>query len=254
MTAYGRYGTPDRHFALPEGWESVSADVMATARDQALAAVSGDDAIRRTARYYDPSSAYAGTLFLDATPNDPHTVEASDLYAVTTLSMTLHPRHGRLLREPGKVRERVQALLRNLPDTVPITDIERGDGGSADLLARMYELHAEFRGLLAGNSKRWVTAAKLCARKRPSLFPVRDNLVCGYLGGGRPLKSGDGWPGDFSVDMQVYAYLMTEPTVVDALASLRGTLTNAFGLRLDAEDLRLLDSALWMAASGQANT
>lgn len=114
----------------------------------------------------------------------------------------------------------------------------------------MYELHVRFRDLLEGASHRWVTAAKLCARKRPLLFPVRDNLVCRYLGGGRPLKSGDGWPGDFSVDIQVYAYLITHPDVVGALADLRARLEGD-RLRVDA-NLRLLDSALWMCANRQA--
>lgn len=113
----------------------------------------------------------------------------------------------------------------------------------------MYELQSTFRGLLSGGSQRWVTAAKLCARKRPRLFPVRDNLVCEYLSGGRPLKTGDGWPGDFSIDIQVYGYLMTHPKVIAGLSWVRDELETGRAIRVDDEDLRLLDSALWMAAS-----
>lgn len=248
MVSYGRFGAANDRFALPEGWQPASNEVLATARTQALSALI-EDAARETAPYYDPSGAYAGTLFLDVEPNEPHSVEASDLYAVTTLSMKLHARHGRLILEPGSAREDVQRQLRSLSHTLRITDLGDGEAGSAETLARMYKLHAYIRDLLAGTSQRWVTAAKLCARKRPRLFPIRDNLVCEYLGASRKLKTGDGWPGDFAVDIQVYAYLMTEPAIQDALAELRGTLSNAYGLRVDDEDMRLLDAALWMKAS-----
>lgn len=78
--------------------------------------------------------------------------------------------------------------------------------------------------------------------------------MCSYLAGGRTLKSGDGWPGDFSVDMQVYAYLATHPKVRAAISWLRAELTHDRGLRIDDEDLRVLDSALWMKANGAAKT
>ncbi|GAB3785453.1 DUF6308 family protein [Nocardioides ungokensis] len=247
MTDHGRYGD-DRTFALPDGWAPLRDEVLATATDQTLAAVTGTKAVESLVRYYDRNGSYAGTLFLDAQPNDPNAVEASDLYAVTTLSIKLDARQGRLLLDEGDVREQVKRHLRNLDPCLPITDLTHGEGGSAETLARMYELHGQFRSLLAGASNRWVTAAKLCARKRPRLFPVRDNLVCEYLGAGRSLKSGDGWPGDFSIDIQVYGHLMTNPKIVAALSWLREELTATYGLRVDVEDLRLLDSALWMAA------
>lgn len=249
MSALGKYGD-DRTYTLPPTWEPLTNDVVATTLEQALEAVTGDGAHARLARYYDQSSSYCGTLFLDVEPNLPDRVEAADLYAVTTLSIDLDARHGRLLLDDGEVRAGLHRQLRGLDSDLPITDLEHGDGGSAETLIRMYELHARFRDLLPGASSRWVTAAKFCARKRPRLFPVRDNLVCIYLGGGRPLKSGDGWPGDFSVDMQVYAYLMTHTSVRNALTHLRAKLESD-DIRVD-EDLRLLDSALWMVASRQS--
>lgn len=254
MTEHGRYGADDRPpYALPDGWNPVDNEVLKTARTQALAALTGNGAVDAVARYYTPEGSYAGTLFLDVEPNDPFNVEAADLYAVTTLSMKLDARHGRLLLGDRDVRAGVHRQLRSLDPSLPITDLEHGAGGSADTLQQMYELHHRFRTLLAGGSQRWVTAAKLCARKRPRLFPVRDNLVCVYLGGGRPLKSGDGWPGDFSVDIQVYAHLMTHPPARAALSWLREEMTGR-GLRVDDEDLRLLDAALWMAADKQGRT
>jgi hypothetical protein len=226
--------------------------VLDTARGQALAALTGAESRDDLARYYDRAGAYAGTLFLDAQPNNPHSIEAADLYAVTTLSMKLDARHGRLLLDEGEVRSGVQRQLRNLDADLPITDLEHGEGGSGETLVRMYELHKHFRDLLAGDSMRWVTAAKLSARKRPRLFPVRDNLVTEHLGGGRRLKTGDGWPGDFSIDIQIYAYLMTHPQVISGLSWLRDELTRHRGIRVDDENLRLLDSALWMAANRHA--
>lgn len=249
MTAPGRYGD-NRTYNLPASWTPVTDEVLKTAFEQALLALTGDRALEDVARYYDRAGSYAGTLFLDVEPNDPDNVEAADLYAVTTLSMTLDARHGRLLLCEEGTRADVQRLLRRLNPTLPITDLEHGDGGAGETLIRMYELHTRFRDLLDGASSRWVTAAKLCARKRPLLFPIRDNLVCTYLGGDRPMKVGDGRPGDFSVDIQVYAYLMTHAAVRQALSHVRADLTPN-GVRID-EDLRLLDSALWMSASRNA--
>lgn len=250
MTEHGHYA--ERIFTLPDGWSSASEEVLETATQQTLAALTGGSPVTGLALYYDRDGSYAGTMFLDAQPNDPYSIESADLYAVTTLSIKLDVRHGRLLLDEGAVRAGVRRQLRNVDADLPITDLEHGAGGSAETLARMYELQSTFRNLLSGESNRWVTAAKLCARKRPRLFPVRDNLVCKYLGGGRPLKTGDGWPGDFSIDIQVYGYLMTHPKVVAGLSWLRNELTEGNGLRLD-DDLRLLDSALWMTARRQGS-
>jgi hypothetical protein len=245
MTTTAPYGDT-RTFDLPDGWKPVAEEVLTVAAEQTLAALAGDSTADRVAKYYDREGPYAGTLFLDAQPNDPNGLDAADLYAITTLSIKLDPRHGRLLLDPGPVREQALRQLRNLNGDLPITDLTHGLGGSAETLTRMYELHHRLKTLLDENSNRWVTAAKLCARKRPRLFPVRDNLVCEYLSGGRNLTPNDGWPGDFSTDIQIFAYLVTHPTVISRLSWLRAELTS---VRLDEDDLRLLDSALWMAAS-----
>lgn len=247
MTEQGRYAD-SRFFDLPADWAPLADEVLRTVTEQAVFALTRSAAIDDLARYYDRSGSYAGTLFLDVRPNDPCSIEAADLYAVTTLSMKLDARHGRLLLDEGDGRAGVQQQLRDLDASLTITDLERADGGSTVTLARMYALHSRFRDLLPGDSSRWVTAAKLCARKRPQLFPVRDNLVCEYLSAGRPLKRGDGWPGDFSVDIQAYAYLMTNPEVIASLGEMRKELTGTSKVRLDEQDLRLLDCALWMAA------
>lgn len=252
MTNQGRYAD-DRTFHLPGDWTPVTDEVLSTALDRTLAAVTSSGAADAVAAHYDRSGGYAGTLFLDASPNHAVAIDPSDLYAVTTLSITLDARYGRLLLDPGDVRNDVLRQLGRLDSSLAVTDLEHGDGGSAETLSRMWELHHRLKTLLSDDSNRWVTAAKLCARKRPRLFPVRDNLVCIYLGGGEPLRTGNGRPGNFSIDIQVYAYLMTDDRVKAALSWLRADATSR-GVVVDAEDMRLLDAVLWMHAAGRART
>ena len=56
----------------------------------------------------------------------------------------------------------------------------------ADQLLAMADMYQALKSALSPpdvkNPNPWVTASKLCARKRPDLFPVRDNVVCTYLG------------------------------------------------------------------------
>jgi hypothetical protein len=252
MTNEGRYAD-ERTFALPENWTRATDEVLRTASEQTLAALTDAGVSDAVAAYYDRDGGYAGTLFLDASPNDPLSIEASDLYAVTTLSITLDARYGRLLLGPGDVRRAVLKQLEGLDPSLPVTDLEHGAGGSAETLSRMWELHHRLKTLIHDGSNRWVTAAKLCARKRPRLFPVRDNLVCVYLGGGEPLRAGNGRPGNFSVDIQVYAHLMTDERVKSALSWLRNEVTGR-GTVIDTEDLRLLDAALWMHAARRSRS
>lgn len=242
-----------RPFDLPDHWEAVHTEVLDTAVAQARKALNGDCATDRVAPCFDRNSSYCGTLFLDIEPNAPDLIEPSDLYAVTTLSMDLDPRHGRLLLGRGEVREGVRRELRAISPSLPIQYLDVAPEGSVETLLRMWELHSRLSHLLGDTSTWWVFAAKLAARKRPYLFPVRDNLVAQYLAGGRPLRRNDGWPGDFSVDIQVYGYLMTHPAVRADLTALANSLAER---KVQAEhiDLRLLDIALWMAAVGAHRT
>jgi hypothetical protein len=99
----------------------------------------------------------------------------------------------------------------------------------AGVLEQMWELHDLFRTLLATDttdSNRWVFAAKLCARKRPNLFPVRDSQVCGYLSGYKALGAG--------------------PAGSDAAAN--------FDLQVDDEPLRLLDACCRQSHSHPVTT
>lgn len=246
MSHSGQYAD-DRKYPLPESWEPVEQETLQTARSQTLEALTGDDPLRRLGHFYDPLSEYAGTSYLDAGDNSETSIEADDLYAVSRLSITVTNRQGRCLLDAGPVRDRVTEVLAALPPSLAIT-------ASLDVtvLEQMWELHDLFRTLLATDTKdsnHWVFAAKLCARKRPSLFPVRDSQVCGYLSGWKALGAGPGRLGRFSNDIQVFAYLMTHDAVTGRLAELRETAAEA-GLRVDDEPLRLLDALLWTRATG----
>ncbi|WP_410506740.1 DUF6308 family protein [Mycobacterium sp. 29Ha] len=116
----------------------------------------------------------------------------------------------------------------------------------------MWDLQHHLRSLLASDTRQsnyWVFAAKLCARKRPKLFPVRDSVVCRYLSGGKELAGSvsqvqQGRLGWFSADIQVFAYLASNEELLRALNSLANR-AQARDIRVDDEVLRLLDVLLW---------
>ncbi len=107
----------------------------------------------------------------------------------------------------------------------------------------MAALDTELRRTPDATANRWVFAAKVCARKRPDLFPLRDRLVCTYLAGSHDLRSSA--LGPFRTDVQVFASLMSDPAVREAIAGHRTELGDAAAR---VPDLRLLDAALWLAA------
>ena len=66
-----------------------------------------------------------------------------------------------------------------------IPDCDLANAGIRALTAMQQHYEAVKQALSADtvkNPNAWVTASKLCARKRPDLFPVRDKEVCDYLG------------------------------------------------------------------------
>jgi Family of unknown function (DUF6308) len=248
LGATGRYAD-GRSYQLPTGWPQAIQEVLDTSVNQALVALRAPQCADRIRGYYNREGDFSGTTFLDVQPNDPFDITAADLWAVATLNVPVLARHGRLLLDANDARTRILRQLELLDSIdLPIADLEQGKNGSTTTLDHMWNLHHAFRSLLSSDDKesiRWVFAAKMCARKRPRLFPVRDQLVCRWLGGGRPLRTGDGWPGDFSIDIQVYAYLMTHEGVRSEIARIHDQINE---VRLDEEDLRLLDVALWRHA------
>lgn len=254
VTHLGRFAD-GRTYSLPEGWEPFEEQYIRDAVAQTRRALDigpglSTPAIKRLSDYYHPESRNAGALFNTVEPNDDAYIGAADLWAVSTLSMErfVTPLVGRRLLDPGPARTNVTRQLRRLPPYLPITDID------ADTLATMYQLHQTLRGIMSEDdhtSVWWVFASKLCARKRPQLFPVRDNKVCTYLSAGRGMGRQPGQLGQFDRDIQVFAYLMASPDIRARLTELYEELRSTPWPRASTEvhDLRLLDVALWTAAT-----
>lgn len=87
----------------------------------------------------------------------------------------------------------------------------------------------------------WVTVSKLCARKRPALFPVRDSVVCEGLGvhGTKNRPRGN----YRQLDWQVFQHLITHPGITTALDELEDRVRDRHGFRCDRYKLRTPDIA-----------
>lgn len=170
--------------STPPGWETVSDEVVEYARTVTLEALDWTEAggrdvapaSERLAAYYDPQGNYAGSTYLGVAPNDPHVFTAADLFAVTLLRVDVDARSSRRLTALGPIHTRLAVLLGELPVDVHLAEAD------VNTLRAMATLHNEVKRTLSPperktTSDRWVTAAKLCARKRPHLFPVRDRVI-----------------------------------------------------------------------------
>ena len=89
----------------------------------------------------------------------------------------------------------------------------------------------------------WVTASKLCARKRPDLFPVRDSVVCGLL-------ELSGRSQNYEVDWQVYRGIIQNDEVRRRIDAVVDEASSREGVNIGHPNRRLrhLDVALWMHA------
>lgn len=112
-------------------------------------------------------------------------------------------------------------------------------------MERFYDL---VKSLLAKadtkSSNPWVTASKIVARKRPKLYPVRDRVVCDFLGISRL--------NDRAKDWVVFRELMRDEEIRAALSasmSKAEALKDERVVRFDVEPLRQLDVVLWTAES-----
>jgi hypothetical protein len=241
-----------RTLTMPNGWAPVEGQMFETALAQTERAFTGgsdtvDHAVEHLTRYYDPAGRYAGATFLDVEGYDDYAVTAADLWAVTTLSMEVLPEAGRALMTPGPLRTIVNGKLRHLPPNLPLSDV------APQHLDHMYDLYTAIRTMLPALGKRqtdqWVMASKVCARKRPMLFPVRDAKVCSYLADNRLRGDKAGRLGSFGRDLQVFAYLSTHDAVRHWINDARNqVLAQHPTWVVDWSDLRILDIVLWMDA------
>ncbi|WP_029210287.1 DUF6308 family protein [Arsenicicoccus bolidensis] len=208
----------------------VDETLCSAAVERARSAVGDPCAADHLVRYYDPARGYAGSTFTDLAPNDPMSIGPADLLAVTTLSVRVLPLAIRRFLDDNHA-QRASELLERLPASARLED------DSAPKLAhQMAEFHNFAKATLGANP--WVTASKLCARKRPNLFPVRDRVVLEFLG----LTPG------YSTDWPAFAAIMRDDVVRERLDRV---VSEAISRGADLGDgtltLRHLDVVLWMA-------
>ena len=89
----------------------------------------------------------------------------------------------------------------------------------------------------------WVTASKIVARKRPSLFPVRDRQVTTLLGTRKQKR--------YFTDWVVFRHLMMDTQITSDLERIADSLRSRpeqESFLFETEPLRLLDVALWTYA------
>ncbi|MFD6568536.1 DUF6308 family protein [Micromonospora profundi] len=198
-------------------------DEFARARAATLDALTGD-AASRVAGYYDSDGNFAGGSFLAIGPNVPTEVAAADLFAVTLLNADIGAGAARRVLADEQLVLDLQAV----PTDV---DLEDADDGVLDVAGRFYEtLRKLFVDPRVVRSDPWVAPAKLAARKRPRLLPVRDGLVRQYLGMQRPYS--------YRRDWKIFQQLMRDELI-------RGLVGD---LPADDPALRVLDVALWTRA------
>ncbi len=101
----------------------------------------------------------------------------------------------------------------------------------------MRRLYNRVRSTLGSDP--WVTASKLCSRKRPALFPVRDKLVRDLLDLTRHTN--------YEVDWQIFRAIMADSDITSALRDLAEKARDG-ALHLDTYPLRWFDVFLWMDA------
>jgi hypothetical protein len=228
---------------VPDDWPRPHGDEVEEARRVAWAALTDDSprpATQRLAAHYDPAGRGAGTTFLELPPVEPATVTAADLHALTVLNAPVDALTTRRLLGDENTRAEIEAALACPELTGDLATADRPTFLAMDALSQ--PVLAACRAPWAAASNPWVTAAKLCARKRPRLFPVRDNVVCkglGLFGTSRRRL------GDRRVDWQVFACLMRDRDLVDRIDELAERVRAAHGVRCDSVPLRVLDVALW---------
>ena len=209
---------------------------------KALEALSHPCTPCRVAEFYDPTTNYAGATFAQLEPRDNEAITAADLIATTTLSVDIPPLAVRRFLTDKDLKENFAHLLSKLPQTGLEEVTEAGFVAMCDFYDPVKDSLAQ-AGTKSSNP--WVTASKITARKRPDLFPVRDNVVCDFLG----ISS----LRDRALDWRVFQSLIRQDDINDHLEQVPAkaeTSREGASLLFDKENLRLLDAALWRFASG----
>lgn len=164
----------------------------------------------------------------EPTSADACRLTSADIVAVTTLSVPI-PSQVAIKLLIGH-QERISALLSNIP-TAPIWAVDADvldSGGTAETLWKLICR----TGKGAKPAGRWVSAHKLCARKRPGLLPVYDTEVAGLVAP----EDGKWWPTAWRA--------MQQPALRHCLTELH----DRAGVPTEITLLRTLDVVLWMEA------
>lgn len=220
---------------------AVSSKTVDFAKEQCLLVLNDDQTPGRIRQYYDVDTNYAGATFTCLAPNSSDAITATDLLAVTTLSVSIPVLAIRRVLENKETQDKIRDALGSLPDR----SLEETSEQDFPSMERFYDL---VKSLLAKadtkSSNPWVTASKIVARKRPKLYPVRDRVVCDFLGISRL--------NDRAKDWVVFRELMRDEEIRAALSA---SMSKAEALKdervvgFDVEPLRQLDVVLWTAES-----
>jgi Family of unknown function (DUF6308) len=237
----------ERFTTPPTDWTPATSRQLKQAKELVWLALNAEAAVGHLETYYRRDGNYAGATFIDLDPVDPYSFTAADLLSLNLLSVAAQPVAVRRLLEPSRERGHLVRLLSE--ENLPLdADLAMAD---ADQLLAMARLHLELKRALSPadikNPNPWITASKLCARKRPDLFPVRDNVVCKYLGLIDP-------KGNFEVDWQVFRHVIQDNAIRRRLDEIVDEASQRPGVDIGHPNRRLrhLDVVLWMHARPQA--
>lgn len=183
----------------------------------------GDPAIDRVRRYF---RWWSGRHFDVIGENDPNAITGDDLVAVSLLSIEIPPEAAIAILEDKK--DELVGCLKNIPQGKDAVLWEVGEstineGSQADSL---WQILHEIDGI------GWVTAHKLCARKRPHLLPVYDSVVKAAL---QP-RSREFWK-------PLRKTLVDHPEIVARLEEVK----EDAGIDKRISLLRTMDVAVWMS-------
>lgn len=224
---------------LPTGWNRAPEPVLEQAQASARKAVESEDAAKRLTAYYRGESNYAGATFSELNPNNPFTLGGSDLLAVHMLSVDIPQIAVRRLTEPCSTSAHLTRLLAS-----EALAVDRNlQTAGLETLEAMSEFYVTVKGALhpvgAHTSNAKVTASKICARKRPDLFPIMDKRVLRLLGT---------WElRDYGTDWQVFGYLLDDDVLMANVRDIVDDAASRDGVSVGDPNclLRHLDVILW---------
>lgn len=138
------------------------------------------DVVAQLGAYYALDADQCGTNFLDGTEcEQPGTVTPADLFAVTTLGITIGPAATRRLLHDTGYSQRIERSLARVPLDLPLVESDAVD------LGPMADLHDAVSAAIypdgLADEPDLVAVTGLCARKRPELFPLLDKAFAATL-------------------------------------------------------------------------